>query len=150
MVRMGIGGILVASTAELRRMGETRHSIARRLHNGTLHKIMRGLYSEQRLTPRQLCEAYSLLKPHLAFTGITAVQLLLGQEVTLPLHAVVPPGQVGQGESLPYPDPPTPHPHHPRGWHLRHVRGGGGPRPLSALAARARLGAQARPTPPAR
>lgn len=94
---MGIGGILVASTAELRRMGETRHSIARRLHNGTLHRIMRGLYSEQRLTPRQLCEAYSLLKPHLAFTGITAVQLLLGQEVTLPLHAVVPRGKSDKG-----------------------------------------------------
>ncbi|KQB84565.1 hypothetical protein Cocul_01373 [Corynebacterium oculi] len=93
MVRMGIDGIIVASTAELRRMGETRYSIARRIKEGSLHRIMRGLYSEKSLSPRQICATYSLLKPHLAFTGVTAIQLFLNQEVTLPLHAVVPRGK---------------------------------------------------------
>lgn len=97
MVRMGIGGILVTSTAELKRTGETRYSIARRLKEGTLHRIMRGLYSDQHLTPMQLCETFSLLKPHLAFTGVTAIQLFLGQPVTLPLHAVVPRGKSDKG-----------------------------------------------------
>lgn len=97
MVHMGIDGIIISSTAELRRRGETRYTIARRLKEGSLHRIMRGLYSEKPLTPRQLCAAYSLLKPRLAFTGVTAIQLFLNQEVTLPLHAVVPRGKSEKG-----------------------------------------------------
>ncbi|MBC3186627.1 type IV toxin-antitoxin system AbiEi family antitoxin domain-containing protein [Corynebacterium sp. zg-331] len=94
---MGIDGITIFSTAELRRRGETRSSLARRLREGSLHRIMRGLYSEKQLTPRQLCAAYSLLKPQLAFTGATAIQLFLGQAVTLPLRAVVPRGKSDKG-----------------------------------------------------
>ncbi len=80
----------ILTTGQLRGLG--RAKLAARLTDGTLHRVLRGVYVSGELTGEAVARAVRVGKPRAVFTGLTAAQLYTGEALTLPVHAVVPQG----------------------------------------------------------
>lgn len=82
----------ILTTGDLKTRGLGRTTVAARLAEGTLHRVLRGVYVSGELTGEAVAGAVCVGKPRALFTGLTAAQLYTGETLTLPVHVVVPQG----------------------------------------------------------
>ena len=79
----------VYRTAQLEKLGVTKHRREKLLEEGRLHRIAQGLYSTAPASAETLLCAFRITRPHLVYAGPTARQIHDRQPVGLPLHALV-------------------------------------------------------------
>lgn len=74
------------TTAELREMGLSKEAIRRKLREGALHRVHRGIYSDD-ASPLAVARALAHGLRRIHFTGKTAQEIHLGRQLTFPLEA---------------------------------------------------------------
>ena len=74
------------TTAELRAQGLSKEAIKQRLHERTLFRVHRGIYTDE-WTPLAVARALVHGLSNIHFTGKTAQEIYLGRQLTFPLEA---------------------------------------------------------------
>lgn len=94
----------------LRESGVGKRALARKVAEGTLHRIHRGIFVEGKVDAAAVARALVVGLVRIAFTGKTASEIFLGKRLTFPLEAEGPRTIAGPGfkvtRSRPRGEPP--------------------------------------------
>ena len=74
------------TTAELREQGLNKDAIRRKVREGSLYRVHRGIYTDTG-TPQAVARALAHGLSRIHFTGKTAQEIYLGRQLTFPLEA---------------------------------------------------------------
>ncbi|QNE89311.1 AbiEi antitoxin N-terminal domain-containing protein [Corynebacterium incognita] len=78
------------TTRQLHKEGWSKHRIQRAMREGKLHRIFRGVYSTMAPSTNLVLRALQRKFPRATFTGLTALQMIIGEEPTAPFQVLIP------------------------------------------------------------